>query len=353
MGQPLVEQAIPQDIYQYASQQRLGRPQAACGPRKASMFSRLPGSICVLVGGLLIVVFFFLYDNIFSWWSLWQQTLLPGIGIAWIATGIWLLLTPLLYPPTRVFICSDGLIYATRKKEPVPWELIMGLWKIPASSQTNDAAYAYTIRRVDGKTFELATELSNLALLGERLEDEVTRRLLPRAIATYKSGAPLYFGDIAVIPQGISTRRGSKLLAWDKVENVMLNDATVSIHRKGDSRAWETMDIAEVPNASIFKGIVDYILREHARNQHPHIAAFNEGNAICFGGLSISRQEIELHDNQLRLPWGEVAGIGVGENEVIIHARGKVQGWYILPLWRLSDMPRLQELVEYIMRGKP
>ena len=229
----------------------------------------------------------------------------------------------------------------------------MGLWKIPASNQTNNAAYAYTIRRVDGKTFALTTELSNLALLGERLEDEVTRRLLPRAIATYKSGAPLYFGDIAVMPQGISARRGGKLLAWDKIENVTLNDATVSIHRKGNSRDWETMDIAEVPNASIFKGIVDYILREHARNQHPHIAAFNEGAPICFGGLSISRRGIELHDNQLRLPWGEIAGIGVGENEVIIHARGKVQEWYILPLWRLSDAPRLQELVEYIMRGKP
>ena len=353
MGQSLVEQVIPRDIYQYAPQQHLGTPQVACEPRKASTFSRLPGIICVLIGCLLITVFFFLYDSTFSWWPLWQQTLLPGIGIAWIAAGLWLVLAALLYPPARVFICSAGLIYATRKKESVPWELIMGLWKVPASDQANNAAYTYTIRRVDGKTFAMTGELSNLMLLGERLEDEVMHRLLPRAIATYKTGAPLYFGDVAVMPQGISVRRGNKLLTWDEVENVTLKDATVGIHRKDDSRNWETMNIADVPNASVFKGVVDYILREHARNQHPHITAFNEGAPICFGGLSISRQGIELHDNLLRLPWGEIAGVGIGENEVIIRAKGKVPEWHTLPLWRLSDTPRLQELVEYIMRGKP
>ena len=353
MGQSLVEQAIPRDIYQYASQQQLGTPQAACKPRKASMLSRLPGIFCVLIGGLLIAIFFFLYDNVFSWWPLWQQALLPGIGIAWIATGFWLLLTPLLYPSPRVFICPKGLIYATRKKEPVPWELIMGLWKAPADGQANDAAYTYTIRRVDGKTFVMTEELSNLALLGERLEDEVTRCLLPRAITTYKTGAALHFGDIAVMPQGISARRGDKLLAWNEVENVVLKDATMRIRRKGELRDWETMSIAEVPNANVFKGVVEAILREHARNQHPHIIAFKEGAAICFGGLSISRQGVKLHDSQLALSWGEIAGIGVGENGVIIHAKGKVQQWHTLPLWRLSDTPRLQELVEYIMRGKP
>lgn len=352
MGHSLGEQ-IPRDIYQYASQQHLGMPQVACEPCKASMLSRLPGIICVLIGCLLIAVFFFLYDSIFSWWPLWQQALLPGIGIAWIAAGLWLLLTPLLYPPARVFICPDGLIYATRKREPIPWELIMGLWKTPAISQTNNAADTYTIRRIDGKTFALNSELSNLALLGERLEDEVMHRLLPRAIATYKTGAPLYFGDIAVMPQGINIRRGNKLLVWDQVENVTLKDATVSIHYKDSLRDQETMNIADVPNASVFKGVVDYILREHARNQHPHITAFNEGAPICFGGLSISRQGVELHDSQLTLPWGEIAGIGVGENEVIIHAKGKVQEWHTIPLWRLADTPRLQELVEYIMRGKP
>jgi len=354
MGQSLGEQVvIPRDIYQCASQQHLGTPQVACEARKASMLSRLPGIICVLIGCLLIAVFLFLYDNTFSWLPIWQQTLLPGIGIAWMAVGLWLLLTPLFFPPARVFICSDGLIYATRKKESIPWELIMGLWKAPAINQTNNVAYTYTIRRIDGKTFALTDELSNLALLGERLEDEVIHRLLPRAIATYKTGAPLYFGDVAIMPQGISVRRGNKLLAWDQVENVTLKDATMSIHCKDDSGDWETTNIADVPNAGVFKGVVDYILREHARNQHPHITAFNEGIPICFGGLSISRQGVELHDNQLTLSWGEIAGIGVGENEVIIHAKGKVQEWLTLPLWRLSDTPRLQELVEYIMRGKP
>ncbi|HEU5229642.1 MAG TPA: DUF6585 family protein [Ktedonobacteraceae bacterium] len=354
MGQPLAEQAITGNVYQFAAQHGLGKPLVACEPRKASLLSRLPGIGCILFGSLLLALFFVLYDSVFSWWPGWQQTLLPAISIAWIATGCWLLLTPLLYPPTRVFLCSKGLlIYVRRKKEPVPWGLIMGIWKAPVSNQTSNASYAYTIRRVDGKTFAVNAELSNGALLGERLEDEVTRRLLPRAIATYKTGTPLYFGDIAVMAQGISARRGAKLLSWDEVEHITLEDATMSIHSKGNSWDWETMNISDVPNVSVFKGIVEHTLREQARNQRPHITAFNEGATICFDGLSISRQGIILKEHQMAIPWGEIAGIGVGEDEVIIRSKGKTQEWHILPLWMLSDAPRLRDLVEYIMRGKP
>ena len=353
MSQVSAAQEIPQTIYHYAVLHRLGTPQIACIPRKTPLLYRLPGLISILVGGLLMGLFFFLYDSVFSWLPLWQQRLILLVSSGWLCVGIWLLLAPLLYPSGRVFICPDGLIYLRHKKDLLPWDLIMGFWKMIDIDQAGKITASYTVRRIDRKTFVFTEDLSNLALLGERLEDEVTRRLLPRAITTYKTGTSLYFGDIAVTPQGISAKRGHKLLPWDEVENVMLKEATLSIHSKGNFWDWETVSISEVPNVSVLKGVVDYILREHARNQHPHIVAFNQGHSLRFGSLSVSRQGILLNNGTIQLPWSEIAGIGVGEKEVIIKHKEREPAWYTVPLWMLSDVPTLRDLVEYIMRGKP
>lgn len=340
-------QNIPQEIRQCAATQRLGAPQIVSTPSQETHPSLLPGLFGVVIGCLIIGLFVVWYNDIFSWWPLWQEAFILLIGASWLCVGGWIMLTSVTYPRLHIFACPGGLIYAKSKPEIIRWGQIEGLWKDQHTKKGSNRLCSYTLRRTDGAIFVLPSNLSRIELLGNRLEAEVTRRMLPRAIATYRAGTPLYFGDIIVQSQGIGIKR--KTLPWNELKNIRIDESAVSIYRQGDVADWTSINLSDVPNVAVLSEIVDYIKRDIALRQLPQMQAFDAGIPLSFGKLSISQQGIILDENKETIPWSEIANIGIGESEVMIRRKGKIWEWYALPISMVPHAPLLKELIDYLM----
>jgi len=343
-------QHIPPEIQQCAVTQQLGMPQIVSTPSKESSPNFLPGLLGVIIGCLIIGAFVIWYNNIFSWWPLWQEAFMLLIGASWLCVGGWILLTSVTYPRLRVFVCPAGLIYVKNKPEIIRWSQIEGLWKDQRTDSKAPSQCSYTIKRTDGAIFVLTNNLSMIESWGHRLEAEVTRRLLSRAIATYRAGTPLYFGDITIKPQGIGIKR--QLLPWNEVKEIRVEEAQVSIYRQGEIAEWASLNLSDVPNVGALCGVVDSIKHDIALSQSPQMQAFEAGLPLSFGLLSISKQGIILNENEDAIAWSEIANIGVGEHEVMIRRKGKIWEWHALPIDMVSHVPLLKELIDYLMRER-
>src|SRR6266487_2455636 len=184
-------------IEQTAAQYQLGLFQTVYEPGKEVWLYRLPGFFALLVGGAILYYFFHAYDAIFSGWPGWQMIFVPLIGSGWIGVGLWVLLAPWISPEQRVFVFQEGLIYRTRKLEVIRWDQMERFWKNIHFDKKMRKISSYIIRRSDRAFFVFAHDLINIEKLGMVLEEELTRRLLPRAITAYNAGDPVLFDDFA------------------------------------------------------------------------------------------------------------------------------------------------------------
>ncbi len=350
MNQVSQTQQIPKGIQRLASEYRLGLLQDLYEAKNKIYLYHFIGLVGVAFGGLIIISFFMMYEDIFIWWPRWQAAFVPLLGMAWLGLGVWIMFTSLNSPRSRVFVYPKGLIYAQRKVEIIPWNRIEELWKDIHVNKKAVVRGSYKLRRVDGRTFVFDSDLPRVKMLGDLMEYEITRRLLPESIALYDTGVPRIFGEIMLSGQGITLKQEQKVLPWNEFENLSIDETMVTISKKGVQAAWATVKVALVCNIGVLKGLIDDIKREIARSQLSQILAYRAGVPVNFGQLSISQQGVGIQHGKYLLPWSEIASIGVGENEVIIRRKGESWDWYTLPVAMLPDIPELKDLVHYIMQ---
>jgi hypothetical protein len=341
---------IPARVRRYAAEYDLGTPRIYYESRQDTHFQLLFGLGALLISCLIFGIYNYYYERIFSWWPVWQVRVILLVGLAWLAIGIWICLTPLLTPRIHIFLCPRGLIYIRRRMHHIPWQSIQQLRKMVVVNKTNVIAFSYLLVRDDGAHFPLKSNLPHIDRLGGFLEREVSRRLLPKTLAAYKEGQPQDFGEIVVNTQGLLLKRERKLLAWKDLERFTLDKTTASIYRKGDSWEWATLGVAGIPNVGVLKGLVDSMVQEKQSTVSPHIQAFNAGFSVFFGALNINKAGISVQNGEVTLPWREIAGVAIGESEVLIRRQGHPDEWYTLPIWQVADIAALKELIEYVMR---
>jgi hypothetical protein len=356
------EKQIPQKVYACAHAHRLGVPRIIYEPRHASHFYLLLSSFAFIVSATIIGAYAFLYEQIFSGWPVWQCWMVIGIGIAWFCIGLWMLMEPMVSTQIRIFLCPKGLIYIKHSYEVIRWDGIIQLSKEITLGRKTGLLCRYTILRDDGKTFLLENDLPHLDRLGGFMEREITRNLLPKVITAYDAGETPTFANFIITSQGIIARREQQRLSWYEFERVSIDETTISIYRLGDVWAWATLNISDFPNVWIFKGLLEYATK-NARIPSPqplstvvqikekpsHLRAYDAGNAISFGPLSVSLDGVNIHNDAILLPWEEIASFGVGEHEVIIKRIGSTNQWYTLPIWTISDVTRLKQLIDYAL----
>src|SRR6185312_3600515 len=153
-------QNIPREIQQCAATQQLGTPQIVSTHSKETRPNLLSGLFAMVIGCVIIGSFIVWYNDIFSWWPLWQEAFILLIGASWLCVGGWIMLTSVTYPRLRVFACPGGLIYAKSKPEIIRWDQIEGLWKDQHSKKGANRLCSYTLRRSDGAIFGLTSHLS-------------------------------------------------------------------------------------------------------------------------------------------------------------------------------------------------
>jgi hypothetical protein len=360
------EKQIPSKIQACARAHSLGVPRIMYEPHAYSRLYLVLGPFALLVSALIFGGYRYYYEQFFRWGPEWQITLILSISVAWLIIGLWILLTPVFSPRTRVFLCPKGLIYDKRGLEVIRWDRIALIHKELHVDASSALLRNYTLRREDGKLFVLTSDLPYLERLGGFMEREIVRHLLPRAISMYMDGQVQFFADVQVTRQGIAIKDNPQLLAWPDFERIVLDETTCSIYRTSSRQAWMTLSLSGMPNVWVLQGLAEHIMKHSMRvpmveekmvaaNPAPEIfprssqiVAYDAGFSVHFGKLCINREGININDGEVVVPWEDIASLGVSNDELILRRIGAIDQWYTLPLWTISDVAALRQLIDYI-----
>ena len=167
----------------------------------------------------------------------------------------------------RVYMFTNGLVRAKGgQTDVVRWDQVEAVRQHIRRMYTT-TNHTYTVRRGDGATFKFSSVLRNIAHLGQTVQQEVTRVLLPRAVAVYNAGTVVPFGTVSVSAQGIT--HGQKTLVWNQVQGVEVKQGYVSVKKAGKSWAWVRLRVSTIPNFYVFMGLVNYALsRQEKQGGH-------------------------------------------------------------------------------------
>jgi len=162
---------------------------------------------------------------------------------------------------------QHGLIHRARGVEVgVLWEDVAEL-RVSRRNIRRWERNACTLVATNGRRLELTDELTGIAEVCSRVEQENVRRQLPRALAGVHAGRAVAFGPFAVTREGLSHRE--RLLTWKEVGGaavvkglLAIGDATrgIRILPKHDGIiAWARQRYAEVPNAALLLTLVEHL----------------------------------------------------------------------------------------------
>ncbi|HTK06767.1 MAG TPA: DUF6585 family protein [Ktedonobacteraceae bacterium] len=351
MSEITATRQIPDAVERAATACGLGRLQRVHMATRTGNLRLGGGVIAIAIGVAMGGAYALSYGSIFSWLPWWQSFIIPLIGLIWLFVGCWTLFAPFFLPRLTVYICEKGLLYVNRKIEAIPWRKIERVWKVNRRALNRAGQTLYMIRRNDGQLFEIGPHLLNSEVLGERVVQEVTRYLLPRAMAAYTRGETVLFDEIALSERGVMLREGRRKLSWSEFARLTINEKQLEWYTHGDLQPWAILPLGAVPNVEIVRRLVAYAQRVQMRETIPKIVAYRAGATVDFGVLRVNQQGISLDGNAEFIPWSEITSVGVSDNEVIVGRKDTGQ-WYTFPDWMIRDAAVLKDLVEYIFQKK-
>ncbi|GHO82692.1 hypothetical protein KSZ_06980 [Dictyobacter formicarum] len=162
----------------------------------------------------------------------------------------------------KAYVFSEGLVRAKGSHVDVMcWEHVEAVWERIVKHRyrgiiTIYTSYNYTVRRNDGAQFKFPSALKSNKLLGEAIQQEVTRRQLPKAIAAYDSGSPVNFGTLTVSMQGIS--KAGVLIPWNQFGQANFRRGWLLIRKQGDLLASIRTRASTIPNLQVFLQLVEH-----------------------------------------------------------------------------------------------
>ncbi|GHO44490.1 DUF6585 family protein [Ktedonospora formicarum] len=348
------QKQVPLDILGAAIAYRLGIPEKVFETRGEPLIFRFIGFASLFIGCLIILIFIVAYGQLFSWWLLWQALFIPLIGVSWFIFGGWVLLAPHVYPQPHVYMCPEGLIFISDKLEVVRWDQLERLWQ--ESDGKAQGRRRYIVRRSDETLLSFGSELAGVEYLVKAIEQELTRRLLPRALAAYRVGANVSFDEIVVSKRGLRLSASKRMLLWENLGELVIDPQNIIVHEQHLSKPAARIKAFRVPNMHILRQLVAYARQERALSAKPYVAAYISGRPLSFGKLRISQQGIQIEQEQpVTLPWQEIGAIGIGASELMIARQREQQTyeWYVVSLWEITNLEQLRDVVAYVLQNGP
>lgn len=120
-------------------------------------------------------------------------------------------------------------------------------------------SHRYDVALTNGDSLRINNGFSKVGKLGEAVQRMSANVLLPRAIATYNSSAPVPFGKLSVSQAGISN--GQETLPWSDLNQLTFNNGSLLIMRKGKRMRWAAVQVRKTPNIYVLTGLVSYVQR--------------------------------------------------------------------------------------------
>jgi hypothetical protein len=238
-------QQMPPEVYQQAAMYQLGEPTGFYRPSMTN-----PVAIIGLTIGVIVVDIILAIVILSLGWIIYLLIAIPIVMIIYCINA-------LAACNLRVYLFQNGFV-SSRGGQPevVRWDQVKTVWQRVVSSRYGRVSYRYTIERLDGVMFKVNTMLKNASLLGQNMQQEVTRTHMPQAIAAYNAGNVIPFGPFSVSLQGI--RKGDMLLPWNQVQGLLFKKGNILVKMVGSSRNWASVRISSIPNYLVFIQLVDY-----------------------------------------------------------------------------------------------
>ena len=199
--------------------------------------------------------------------------LLCFLGLAILPFGAWLLISVRKSIGLSARAYTEGFAITRRGKTDIfRWEDVSEFIIAPytiGSTRAGRAHYlSYHVKRKDGLTVVLdQADMPGAPVLGERVANEVSERLLPRMIAAIERGELLTFGDrqsgFTVSRRGI--QRKDAVLAWGEIAGVRLDargNGLIIMQRGAPDkrdRRWARFLLSGIPNAAVFVKLVNQV----------------------------------------------------------------------------------------------
>lgn len=247
-------------VFQFAEAQQIGT--VVKEYRSKTLMKLILGVSLNILGGIFILWGAGLAVLVHSLDSIRAGLFLAAVGLVALSYGFYLTRTAFRNKSARIYVGTDGLMRVKGDQaETIRWDQVAGIQQLFIRSQSNYFLRAYLLLRRDDSVLTIERSYQDFKELGEAIEDEVTRRLLPEALAAYTTGGPVSFGAIQVSSQGILVQKqdGSKTLAWNEFNGYKVYDGRVKIQKRDARRVWETLLIPQVPNLCVLQALTQHI----------------------------------------------------------------------------------------------
>lgn len=165
---------------------------------------------------------------------------------------------------TTVSVYTQGLIHRKRgRTDPILWDDIVSVWHHGVTTYFSaiipmGTEHWYSIQLNNGKTFSFDDKFTNIEKLGETIQQEVTGRIFPYALAAFQAGENVSFGALSVSQAGIT--KDGKALPWKQISSVEVTEGTIHIEKEKEGRSWQSVHIHDIYNFQVFVGLIEQMM---------------------------------------------------------------------------------------------
>ena len=208
---------------------------------------------------------------------LYDKLAIMGIGLLSLAVGgrIYVAFRGRLKASVEVY--EDGFVFTDRRGRRMPyrWDDVSEVYEMityrDSSRRRHPRWWTYTVYRSDGQRAKLDNAIKDARSLGATVQQQVGKRLLPRAFEAYKQGESVSFGPkIGLRQKGLVL--GEDILPWEDVERIRFTSLkSVEIHRKDKRGAWKTVFHPKIANYPTFKALLRQAIEFNPPSAQPDV----------------------------------------------------------------------------------
>jgi hypothetical protein len=137
----------------------------------------------------------------------------------------------------------------------IVWQIITKHYRNFTYTHTT---YFYTIQTTDKTIITIDKTIKGIDQLGQTIQNESTKRLLPKMIAAYDAGQAVSFGPLTLSKERVQYL--NNYVSWTELEDVQIVKGFV-IFKNYDKRFdWANVPASEIPNLFVFLSLIDHVV---------------------------------------------------------------------------------------------
>lgn len=190
----------------------------------------------------------------------WPDLLIAAMGLPLVLIGVIVFIRNKRRQDLCIRLFTNGFTRTlSGQTVAVRWDEVAEVWQNVIQTYRGHVRsrtiHTYTLRLADGRKFVFNDQVAQIAGLGTALQQQCAARILPRARASYNTGAVVTFGPFGISREGIT--KGGATLPWEQVAQVDLRQGMLHIKKKGARRDWAFALATKIPNLPVLMALAN------------------------------------------------------------------------------------------------